>query len=90
MSIADANTDMTRAGARPGRYPVNLRVTIPFLPKPLFVTLIIGQERRGRHRLREERQKHPVNTWGNLATVVTSWTIFSIAALFAALVVSAL
>ena len=74
----------------PGRYPVNIRLTIPFYPRPLFMTLIIGMERRGRDRLREERERHPLNTWGNLLTFVTTWSVVCIAALFALLVVTAL
>ena len=45
MSSIDV-IDVLRAKAEPGRYPVNLRITVPFLPRPFFVTLIIGPERR--------------------------------------------
>ncbi|MGY9105818.1 MAG: hypothetical protein ACKVG0_04680 [Alphaproteobacteria bacterium] len=90
MTIADPNSEITRVGATPGQYPVNLRFTIPFYPQPLFVTLIIGREKRGRDRLREERHLHPIQTWGNLLTVAATWTMISISALFAVLVVSAL
>jgi hypothetical protein len=89
MTTANANTCM-RANAQPKPYPVNLRVTIPFYPRSLFVTLIIGQERRGTDRLREERERHPVNTWGNLFVVVGAWSVFVVATLFAAFVASGL
>ena len=89
MTTVDAS-NFVRANAEPGRYPVNLRVTIPFYPRPLFVTLIVGPERRGIERLREERKRHPVNTWGNLAVVAGAWTVFVMAALFAAFVASGL
>ena len=89
MTTANAS-NFVRANAQPGRYPVNLRITIPFYPRPLFVTLIIGQERRGTDRLREERERHPVNTWGNLAVVVGAWSVFVVATLFAAFVASGL
>lgn len=90
MSITDANSDSVRIDSAPAGYPVNLRLTVPFLPRSFFITLIIGPERRGSDRRREERQKHPINTWGNLATVAATWTVFSVAALFAVLVIAAL
>jgi hypothetical protein len=89
MTIAYPNSEITRVGATPGQYPVNLRFTIPFYPQPLFV-MIIGREKRGRDCLREERHLHPIQTWGNLLTVAATWTMISISALFAVLVVSAL
>jgi hypothetical protein len=79
-----------RAGVVPGHYPVNLRVTIPFYPQPLFVTLIIGREKRNPDRLREERERHPLQTWGNLVALATTWSVFCIAGLFAVLVFTAL
>lgn len=89
MAISET-AGYARNNPAPGRYPVNLRVTVPFLPSPFFVTLIIGRERRGPVRRREERARHPVNTWGNLVTVATGWTVFSIATLFAVLVAGAM
>ena len=85
MSAIDA-AGAIRANAIPSRYPVNLRLTVPFLPRPFFVTFIAGAERRGPQRLREERTRHPVNTWGNLTTLVSLWGVFNVAALFVALV----
>jgi hypothetical protein len=74
----------------PSHYPVNIRLTWPFFPKPFFVTLVIGREKRGLARRKEERARHPLNTWGNLAVFVATWTIFSVAALFAASVMATL
>jgi hypothetical protein len=71
-------------------YPVNIRLTIPLFPRPLFITLIVGRERRGRTRLQQERLRHPLNTWGNLLTFVVASTVFTVAALFCALVMAAL
>ena len=83
-----ANTDgLSRVvPPTPARYPINLRITIPFLPRSFFVTVIIGQEKRGPDRLREERRRHPINTWGNVLAVTIALGVVSIAALFAALV----
>jgi hypothetical protein len=91
MTISDARMGpAVPAEASTVHYPVNIRVTVPFVPRPLFVTLIIGQERRGRARLKQERRLHPLNTWGNLATFVATSTVFTIATLFIAFVMSAL
>jgi hypothetical protein len=72
------------------QYPVNIRVTIPLLPSSVFITFIIGRERRGHTRLQQERLRHPLNTWGNLLTFVVASTVFTVAALFCALVMAAL
>jgi hypothetical protein len=85
MSSIDV-IDVLRAKAEPGRYPVNLRITVPFLPKPFFITLIIGPERRGRERRRLERSRYPLNTWGNLAVAVGAWTTFVVATFFVTLI----
>jgi len=89
MSTIDA-TNIARADAEPARYPVNLRITVPFVPKPFFITLIIGPERRGAERRRMERERHPINTWGNLAVALGAWTVFSIATLFVGFVAAGL
>ena len=86
IEIAD---DRTRSHEQV-RYPVNLRITIPFLPRSFFVTLIIGPEKRSRERLKEIRERYPINTWGNLATLVASWTVFCVAAFFVLLIATAL
>ena len=89
MSIADMGTQ-TRNLPPVVEHPVNLRITIPFLPRSFFITLIIGPEKRGRERRRQERQRHPISTWGNLTTVITLSGMFLTAALFVALVIDAL
>jgi hypothetical protein len=85
MSVIDA-AGAIRANSVPGQYPVNLRLTVPFLPRPFFVTFIVGRERRGSDRLKEERTRHPVSTWGNLFALVSFWSVLNVAILFAALV----
>ena len=90
MSTTDATNARPRTFTQPGHYPVNIRMTIPFLPRSIFITLIIGPERRGRDRLKAERELCPLGTWGNLATIVSGWTIFVVAALFAAFVLATL
>ena len=88
MTIAE--TTALTAQASVARYPVNIRLTVPFLPRPVFVTLIIGPERRASDRRREERKRHPLATRGNLATMIGGWTVFSVAALFATLIIASL
>jgi hypothetical protein len=90
MSTTEAADSRARPYSQPGHYPVNIRVSIPFLPRRIFITLIIGPERRGRERLKAERELCPLGTWGNMATLVSGWTVFIVAALFAAFVVAAL
>ena len=90
MAVTDNSTTVDSSEVATGRYPFNIRVTIPFLARPLFLTLIIGRERRGLERLRRERLLHPLNTWGNLITFVVTWTMFTIAALFLAFVMASI
>ena len=71
-----------RIEAAPSRYPVNLRCTIPFYPRPLFLTLIIGREKRGPERLRAERERHPIDTWGNIAFAFSMGGVASITLMF--------
>jgi hypothetical protein len=87
MSVIDA-AGAIRASSEPSRYPINLRMTVPFYPHSFFLTFVVGKERRGAERLRQERARHPVNTWGNLVTLVSAWATLNVAALFVALVAS--
>jgi hypothetical protein len=86
MTISDATA--LAADTTIARYPVNIRLTVPFLPRSFFVTLIVGPERRAPERRREERLRHPLTTRGNLATMIGGWTVFTVAALFAAFVIA--
>jgi len=86
MSIAETTSRMQ---STPGRYPVDIRVSVPFLPQPFFVTLIAGSEKRGPQRLIQERERHPLNSWGNLTTFVVFSTLCGTGFFFASLVASA-
>lgn len=66
--------------------PVNIRVTIPFVPRPIFLAVIAGTERRSAARRRLERARHPLKTWGNLATFVAASAICGTAILFASFI----
>jgi hypothetical protein len=89
LDIADSK-HLVVSGSAPARPPINLRFAIPFFPRWIFFTLIVGSEKRSRSRIRAEREAHPVNTWGNYAAVTMVMGITLTAALFAALVVSTL
>ncbi len=90
MSTTDGADARARSYTQPGNYPVNIRMTIPFLPRRIFITLIIGPERRGRDRLKAEHEMCPLGTVGNMATLFSGWTVISVAALFAAFVLATL
>lgn len=87
MAIADT-TGLARVTA--ASYPIDIRVTVPFLPRPFFVTLVVGRERRAPARLREERRRHPLMTAGNIAAATVGWSVLTIAALFATMVIGTL
>lgn len=48
---------------------VNIRLTLPLLPKRWYFTLLGGPERRTVERRRSERARNPVRTAGNLAFI---------------------
>jgi hypothetical protein len=88
MNFVETNRRSTLTEQPAAQYPVNIRVTIPFLPRSFFLTLVAGREKRGPARRREERARHPLNTWGNLFVFIGSTAVFTIAALFAASVMA--
>lgn len=62
-------------------HPINLRLSIPFLFKRYYVTLVAGEERRSPERRTAERQKHPVKTTGNTLFLFAAGTILGLAVL---------
>ena len=79
MSVIDA-AGAIRASSEPSRYPLNLRISVPFYPHAFFITLIAGKERRGAERLRQSVADipFPVNHAGSPLTVTVSIGITSI------------
>ena len=75
MSTTDGADARARSYTQPGNYPVNIRMTIPFLPRRIFITLIIGPERRGRDRLRAEREMCPLGTVGKRAALFAAFVL---------------
>ena len=49
-----------------GQHPINLRVTLPLPFRRWYVTLVAGPERRSEERLKQERERHPLDTLPNL------------------------
>ena len=88
MSISNTTALTGPSSSRP--YPVNIRLTIPFLPRSFFITIVAGPERRTPERRREERRRHPLATTGNLATFVGGWVLLLIAAAVAAVIIARL
>ena len=85
MTTNEIASEVSKTETTPVRHPVNLRFTIPFYPHRLFVTLIMGQEKRGQERLREERIRHPLDTWGNIICAFCSGVMVSIVMFYMAL-----
>ncbi len=48
------------------QHPVDIRFSVPWFGGSYFVTVISGQERRGRERRKQEEKTHPLVTFGNL------------------------
>jgi hypothetical protein len=88
VTTNEAGSELRSTEVAQEQYPVNLRFTIPFYPKSIFVSLIIGRERRSDARLRQERVKHPLDTWGNFTFAFFSGVMVSIAMLFFAMLLS--
>lgn len=88
MVVNDQGSQLGRIETAPSRYPVNLRCTIPFYPNPLFVTLIVGREKRGPERLRTERVRHPLDTWGNVICAFCLGVAVSVLVMFLIMVMT--
>ena len=69
------------SGAVPweSNHPVNLRLSIPLLPKRYYLTIVAGKERRGPERLAAERLNHPIRTKGNIVGLLVAGTVVGMA-----------
>lgn len=60
---------------------VNIRVSLPLLPKRWYFTVLGGPERRTAERRQVERTRNPVRTAGNMAFIfVTALTFYGVGA----------
>ena len=63
------------------RHAVNIRLSIPFFFGRFYLTIVAGRERRDTTRLKDERQKHPLSTLGNLTFLFFLGTVGGLAML---------
>ena len=61
-----ASDFQTNATAWAGGHPVNIRLSLPFFGRRIYLTLVAGQERRPPERLAADRSKHPLATRANI------------------------
>jgi hypothetical protein len=66
-SIPDSGEATDRSRNWSKDHDINIRLTIPFIAKKYYVTIIAGTERRSPKRRTEERKKHPLWSIGNVA-----------------------
>lgn len=55
---------------------VNIRLTLPILPRRWYLTVVAGPERRSAQRRQVERRRHPLHTAGNIAFVFMTAVAF--------------
>ncbi|MDA1089149.1 MAG: hypothetical protein O3A85_02385 [Proteobacteria bacterium] len=72
------------------RSPVDIRVTIPFLGKKFFITVVSGSEKRSPERRDQERHHYPVRTAANIFFFIGLATLFYVAAMVALALQSAI
>jgi hypothetical protein len=64
-----------------GFHRVNIRLTLPLLPKCWYITVLGGPEKRTAARRKVERARNPVRTAGNMAFIfVTALTFYGVGA----------
>jgi hypothetical protein len=61
------------------RHPVNIRVTIPFLFRSYYLTIVAGPERRSLERRIIERRKHPLFVLGNVVFLIVFGSVVGLA-----------
>lgn len=71
------------------RYPVNIRIGLPWFGQRFFLTIVGGLDRRNPERRMRERRLHPLRTLGNLGFMAALAAFFYATALTLAFVASA-
>ncbi len=69
---------------------VNLRLSIPFLFRRFYLTILAGPERRGNERRKSDRSAHPLRTAGNFMFVIDAAIGFYVTAAVGILVYSSI
>jgi len=62
-------------------HPIDIRISIPFVHKRFYFTVVAGQERRRPDRLHHDRTTYPLVTAGNVMFSLGVMTLLVIAAL---------
>lgn len=70
-------------------HPINIRVSVPFLHRRYYITVVGGEEKRSLERRRHDRHKYPLRTIANVFFMLGLGTIFYVVALLALALFSA-
>ena len=62
-------------------HPIDIRISVPFLHRRFYCTLVAGQERREKLRRHQDRHAYPLVTAGNVMFSLGITTLFCVAAL---------
>ena len=62
-------------------HPIDIRVSLPFLHRRYYFTIVAGQERRRKARRQEDRDTYPLVTAGNVMFTLGIATLFTVVAL---------
>jgi hypothetical protein len=62
-------------------HPIDIRLSMPFVRRRFYFTIVAGQERRRPDRLRADRQTYPLVTAGNIMFTIGVSTVFAFLAL---------
>lgn len=64
------------------RYPVNLRIGIPWFGRRFFITVVAGPDRRNPERAARERILNPLMTLPNVLFMISAGAFVAAAAIF--------
>ncbi len=75
---AEQRHSIALAAEQPGwsDHRINIRISIPFLPKRWYVTIVGGPERRAGRRRAADRARNPLRTAANFAFVFLAAIMF--------------
>lgn len=62
-------------------HPLNIRISVPFLNRRYYVTVVGGEEKRSLERRRHDRHRYPLRTVANVFFVLGIGTVFYAVAL---------
>lgn len=71
-------------------HPIDIRISLPFMRRRFYFTVVAGQERRRGDRLRQDRAAYPLVKAGNVLFTLGITTLITFAALLALIAQSAI